>query len=107
MHCTMYVNVTQDTINRGGLYKVNDAYMLFRAMELATRRVLSVARVNKDPSIQIKHEIHHAIMNDPSVTAHVTYSGQPPMVEEAGKRFCDVETLGVSVWSCVLECSDI
>ena len=66
-----YTKLWIDTINRGGLYRVNnDAYMLFRAMELATRRVLSVVRINKDPSIKIKHEIHHAIMNDPSVAAH-------------------------------------
>ena len=66
-----YTKLWIDRINRGGLYRVNnDAYMLFRAMELATRRVLSVAHVNKDPGIKIKHDIHHAITNDPSVAAH-------------------------------------
>ena len=66
-----FLQYTKLWINRGGLYRVNnDAYMLFRAMELATRRVLSVARVMKDPGIKIKHGIHCAIMNDPSVAAH-------------------------------------
>ena len=66
-----YTKLWIDAINCGGLYRVNnDAYMLFRAMELAARRVLTVDRINQDPSIRIKHEVRHSIMNDPSVTAH-------------------------------------
>ena len=48
----------------------NDTYLLFRAMEVATRRVLKITSITHNPGIKIKQEIHHSVLNDPFVAAH-------------------------------------
>ena len=37
-----YTKLWVEQVNRGGLFQVNDLYLIFRAMELASRHVLSV-----------------------------------------------------------------
>lgn len=69
-----YTKLWVEQVNRGGLFQVNnDTYLIFRAMELASRRVLSVKRVTSHPTLKIQQEMEKAIMNDPSVTAHWNY----------------------------------
>ena len=69
-----YTKLWIEQVNRGGLFRVNnDTYLVFRAMELASRQVLSVEHVSSHPSLQIQQEMQKSIMNDPSVTAHWNY----------------------------------
>ena len=69
-----YTKLWVEQVNRGGLYLVNnDTYLVFRAMEIASRRVLSVEHVTSHPSIKIKKEVQESIMNDPAVTTHWNY----------------------------------
>ena len=69
-----YAKLWVEHVNRGGLFRVNnDAYLLFRAMELASRRVLSIERVTSHPTIKIQEEMQQCIMNDPSVMTHWNY----------------------------------
>ena len=64
-----YTKLWVEQVNRGGLFQVNnDAYLIFRAMELASQCVLSVKRVTSHPTLKIQQEMEKAIMNDPSVT---------------------------------------
>lgn len=51
----------------------NDTYLVFRAMELASRCVVNVERVASHPTVKIQEEMQSSIMNDPSVTAHWNY----------------------------------
>jgi hypothetical protein len=45
-----YTKLWVEQVNRGGLFRItNDTYLIFRAMELASRRVLSVKRVTSTP----------------------------------------------------------
>ena len=68
-----YTKLWVEQVNRGGLFQVNnDAYLIFRAMELASWRV-SVERVTSHPTLKIQQEMEKAIMNDPCVTAHWNY----------------------------------
>lgn len=61
-------------MNRGGLFRVNNnTYLVFLAMELASRQVLSVEHVSSHPTLQIQQEVQKSIMTDPSVTAHWNY----------------------------------
>ena len=63
-----------EQVNRRGLFRVNnDTYLVFRAMELASRLVLSVEHVSSHPTLQIQEEMQKSIMNDPSVTTHWNY----------------------------------
>ena len=69
-----YTTLWIEQVNRGGLFFVsNDTYLIFRAMELAARHVLSVARVTSHPTLKIRQEMEESIMNDPSVAAHWNY----------------------------------
>ena len=67
-----YTKLWVEQVNRGGLFQVNnDAYFIFRAMELPSRCVLSVERVTPHPTLKIQQEMEKAIMNDPSVTVRL------------------------------------
>ena len=68
-----YTKLWVEQVNRGGLFHINDAYLIFRAMELASRCVLSVDQVTSHPTLEIQQEMENAIMNDPSVTVHWNY----------------------------------
>ena len=69
-----YTKLWVEQVNRGGLFQVNnDAHLIFRVMELASQRVLSVKRVTSHPTLKIQQEMENAIMNNPSVTAHWNY----------------------------------
>ena len=69
-----YTKLWVEQVNRGGLFRVsNDTYLIFRAMELASRRVLSVGRVTAHPTLKIQQEMEESIMKDPSVMAHWNY----------------------------------
>ena len=95
-----YTKLWIDAVNRGGLYQVNnDTYLLFRAMELATRRVLNVTNLDRGPSIKIGREIH-ATMNDPSVAAHwccLVNKSQEMEVEESNGLFEEISHKWVSI----------
>ena len=50
-----YTKLWLDQINRGGLFKVNnDVFLLFQAMEVAVRRVLTISNVSANPTISVK-----------------------------------------------------
>lgn len=69
-----YTKLWVEQVNRGGLFRVtNDTYLIFRAIKLASRRVLSVKRVTSHPTLEIQREMEESIMKDPSVTAHWNY----------------------------------
>ena len=69
-----YTKLWVEQVNRGGLFQVNDdTYLFFRAMELASRCVLSVECVSFRPAIKIQEEMKEFIMHDPSVTTHWNY----------------------------------
>ena len=69
-----YTKLWVEQVNRGGLFHVsNDTYLIFRAMELASRHVLSVKHVTAHPTLKIQQEMEESIMKDPSVMAHWNY----------------------------------
>lgn len=69
-----YTKLWVEQVNRGGLFRItNDTYLIFRAIKLASRRVLSVKRVTSHPTLEIQREMEESIMKDPSVTAHWNY----------------------------------
>ena len=66
-----YTKLWVEQVNRGGLFRVSDdAYLLFREMELISRRVLSVGRVTSHPTLKIQQELEEAILKNPSIAAH-------------------------------------
>ena len=66
-----YTKLWIHKVNRGGLFKVNnDVFLLFRAMETAARRVLTISRVSANTTISIKEYTKTAILNDPAVLTH-------------------------------------
>lgn len=66
--------VAGEQVNRGGLFRINnDTYLVFRAMEFASRCVVNVERVASHPTVKIQEEVQSSIMNDPSFTAHWNY----------------------------------
>ena len=66
-----YTKLWIDKVNRGGLFQVNnDVFLLFRAMETAVRRVLTISHASTNPTISIKEHTKTAILNDPAVLAH-------------------------------------
>ena len=77
-----YTKLWVEQVNRGGLFQVNnDAYIIFRAMELlASQCVLSVERVTSHPTLKIQQEIEKAIMNDPSVTMRLLFQTRIQML---------------------------
>ena len=77
-----YTKLWVEQVNRGGLFQVNnDAYIIFRAMELlASQCVLSVERVTSHPTLKIQQEIEKAIMNDPSVTVRLLFQTRIQML---------------------------
>ena len=69
-----YTKLWVEQVNRGGLFRIsNDTYLIFRAMELASRHVLSVRHVTAHPALKIQQEMEESIMRDPSVMAHWNY----------------------------------
>ena len=66
-----YTKLGLDQINRGGLLKVNnDVFLLFQAMEVAVRRVLTTSNVSVNPTISVKKHTKAAILRDPASLAH-------------------------------------
>ena len=66
-----YTKLWLNQINRGGLLKVNnDVFLLFQAMEVAVRRVLTTSNVSVNPTISVKKHTKAAILRDPASLAH-------------------------------------
>ena len=65
-----YTKIWVEKVNRECLFTVNNnTYLLFRAMELAVRKTLSIQQIGKEPSLRIKEEMKRIVMND-TVMAH-------------------------------------
>lgn len=96
-----YTKLWVEQVNRGGLYQVsNDTYLVFRAMELASRRVLSIERVTAQPTLSIQEAMQKSIMHDPSVTAHWNYVlGQVESLDdsESDELFSEIVDLWVKI----------
>ena len=74
IHFLQYTKLWVEQVNRGGLFRINnDTYLVFRAMEFASRCVVNVERVASHPTVKIQEEMQSSIMNDPSFTAHWNY----------------------------------
>ena len=57
-----------EKVNRGGLFLINNnTYLLFRAMEMAVRRVLTTESLGKQPKLEIMKTIKASVLNDPTV----------------------------------------
>ena len=67
-----YTKLWLNQIKRGGLFKVNnDVFLLFQALEVAVRRVLTTSNVSAtNPTISVKKHIKAAILQDPASLAH-------------------------------------
>ena len=61
----------QSCINRGSLFQVNDD--VFRAMETAVRRVLTISHASANPAISIRENTKMVILNDPAVLTGTIY----------------------------------
>ena len=76
-----YTRLWLDQINRG-LFKVNnDVFLLFRAIEVAIYRVLTISNVSTNLTICVKERTKAAILHDPALLAHWSQilSGCPAM----------------------------
>ena len=63
-----YTKTWVEKVNRGGLFTISDStYLLFQAMELSVRKTLSIERISREPTLHVKEEMKHTVMNDPAV----------------------------------------